>query len=364
MKTRLLAILLTDLSGFTEFSARTDRRGLTAAVRQQQRIITPIIKEFHGRLVKWIGDAALAVFGSAMDAMLCGRRIQLAFVDRADRGQGVITPRIKVVVNAGDVMVDADGDIYGEAVNFTARLEKAANVDEVYFSEAVRLMLPGGEIPHERVGEFEFKGIPGRVWVYRTCYGQTPIVRERVALLQTNFVGVQGLADEFGWEAVHPVLDEMTGTIAEATRAQGGTSWGALQVGSFLTFARLMPALHAVRAWTATSAQIECGQLTRRLPKVRSALHWGTLHVMKHTIMGRDIDLVRTLAALGAGEEVLLTADAVRVAEDEGMPRAWFRTIDPAKLRDCGSRTRWVGKFQAPPVYAIDLADLAQRDLA
>jgi len=256
MKTRLLAILLTDLSGFTEFSSRTDRRGLTAAVHQQQRIITPIIREFHGRLVKWIGDAALAVFGSAMDALLCGRRIQLAFVDRADRGQGVITPRI-----------------------------------------------------------------------------------------------------------IHPVLDEMTGAIAEATRAQGGTSWGALQVGSFLTFAEMKPALRAVRAWTAACAQIDCARLVRGLPKVRSALHWGTLHVMKHTIMGRDIDVIRTLAALGAGDEVLLTADAVRVAEDEGIPRGWFRSIDPADLRDCGSHSRWVDKFQAPPVHAIDVADLARRDL-
>jgi hypothetical protein len=118
-----------------------------------------------------------------------------------------------------------------------------------------------------------------------------------------------------------------------------------------------------VCAWTTACARIDCGRLARGRPKVRSALHWGTLHVMKHTIMGRDIDVTRTLAALGAGDEVLLTADAVRVAEDEGMPREWFRSIGPADLRDCGSRTRWVGKFQAPPVFAIDLADLAQRDL-
>ena len=178
METRLLAILLTDISGYTEFSSHADRSGVVAAVRQQQAIILPVIEKFHGRLVKWIGDAALAVFPSATDAVLCGRQIQQTFIEEGERGKASINPWVKVVVHAGDVNLDADGDIYGDPVNFTARMEKASSPDEVYFSETVRRLISRAEIPYEPAGEYEFKGIEGRSAVYRTCFGQTPVGAE------------------------------------------------------------------------------------------------------------------------------------------------------------------------------------------
>lgn len=359
METRLVAILLTDLSGYTAFSARAARLDLTAAVRQQQKLIPPLLKAYRGRLVKWIGDAALAVFGSATDAVLCGRRIQETFVESAHRGLGVFTPQIKVVVHVGDVMVDRDGDIYGDAVNFTARMEKAASADEVYFSEAVRRALPGAEVPCEPAGEFEFKGIPGKARVYRTCFGQTPVLRERVALVQTNFVGIQSLADAHGWDVVHPAVDAVTGAITEATRAHGGTSWGAIQVGSLLSFDAVVPALRAVNAWTTASAKLARDSRLPVVPKVRTGIHWGTLHVMKYTIMGRDIEVVRTFAALGFGDDVLLTEEAKQLAVSEGLPAGRLRPFGHTELRDCGNRARWIAKFGEMPLSRVALADLA-----
>ena len=236
METQLCAIMLTDISGYTDFSAQARRKELTTAVHQQQQIIGPVVDDFNGRLVKWIGDAALVVFQSATDAILCGRKIQSAFVESSERGTSVLNPRIKVVVHVGDVNIDTDGDIYGDAVNFTARMEKTATPDEVYFSETVRRIIPQAEIPHESVGQFEFKGIPEKAQIYRTCFGQTPVVRERVALVQTNFVDVPGLAEAHGWDIVHPVLDEATDAIVTNTRLNGGTNRGVMQIGCFLSF--------------------------------------------------------------------------------------------------------------------------------
>lgn len=72
--TKLMAILLTDLSGFTSFTAQSDRSNILHAVHQQKAIIEPIIASFKGRIIKWIGDAALAAFDSATDAVLCGHK--------------------------------------------------------------------------------------------------------------------------------------------------------------------------------------------------------------------------------------------------------------------------------------------------
>ncbi len=358
METKLLAILLTDISGYTAFSSGAERGDIEAAVRQQQRIIAPVIEHFKGRLVKWIGDAALTVFGSATDAILCGRKLQAAFVEHGERGPAAINPRLKIVVHAGDVMLDTDGDVYGDAVNFAARMEKVAEPEEVYFSEAVRLVISGAEIPYELVGEFEFKGITNTAKVYRTCFGQSPVVREQVALVQTNFVGVLDLADKLGWDAVHPTLDRITGRVVEAARLRGGTTRGTLQVGTFQTFDGLKPALQAVQAWTAELTGSDLARVADTTISVRVGIHWGTLHVMRHTMMGRDIEVVRTLSALAFGGEALLTGLAVEVGVAEGLQATLFQIIDASLLRECGSKRRWLDRFHETPVFAVKFADL------
>lgn len=358
METRLLAIMLTDISGYTEFSSKADRAGVVAAVRQQQAFILPLIERYRGRLVKWIGDAALAVFSSATDAVLCGRSIQQEFIENAERGKIAINPLVKVVVHAGDVNLDQDGDIYGDPVNFTARMEKAASPDEVYFSETVRQLLSRAEIPHERAGEYEFKGIEGRAVVYRTCFGQTPVVRERITLAHTAFVGVQDLADRLGWDAVHPVLDAATGAIIEATRKSGGTNRGVTPVGCLLSFPDVRSALLAARGWTETLAALPAASVPRDEIKVRAALHWGTLHVMKYTMMGRDLDILRTLVALGEGEEILFTEDAAQVALAEGLAQGLLAPVPADHLRESASRSRWARKFAGTPIHKLPLARL------
>jgi class 3 adenylate cyclase len=346
------------MSGYTEFSSHSDRQAVTAAVRQQQHLILSAIEQFRGRLIKWIGDAALAAFGSTTDAVLCGRRVQLAFIEHAERGKAAIGSRLKVVVHAGDVMLDEDGDVYGNAANFLARMEKAAEPEEVYFSEAVRQLIGSGEIPYEPVGTFEFKGIEGPARIYRTCFGQSPVVREQVFLAQTNFVGVQELADRHGWDTLHPVLDAYTGVMLEAARRHGGTSRGALQIGSFFTFGALLPCLRAVRDWHDALKQFNSGGVVADALSIRVGLHQGTLHIMKHTMMGRDIDLVRTLSVLGTSDEILLSDVAVEAARAEGVPAATFRPFGAANMRECGSKRRWLARYERTALFGLQHRDM------
>ncbi|MEK7705685.1 MAG: hypothetical protein AAB426_12055, partial [Myxococcota bacterium] len=52
-------------------------------------------------------------------------------------------------------------------VNIAARIEAVTPADEIYFSHAVYLTMNRSDIALERVGEYEFKGIPELVTVYR-----------------------------------------------------------------------------------------------------------------------------------------------------------------------------------------------------
>ena len=344
MKTELVAILLTDLSGFTEFSNQANRSDVATSIDQQKSLIGPVVQKYNGRLVKWIGDAALAVFTSATDAVLCGRAIQLKFIDSAERGTPLANSAVKVIVHVGDVCVDTDGDIYGDAVNVTARLEKVASPDEVFLSETVTQIVPTAEVPTEYVGSYELKGIPGQVRVFRTCFGQTPVVRERLLMVQTNFVHLHALADEHGWDRVHPIADDTTRAIIESCRANNGTSRGVMQTGCFLTFESVGSALQAIQQWSRELEALSAkhGSLS---VKVRTAVHWGALHMMKYTMMGNDMDIIRLLPALGHGDDVLFTSAALEAAEAEHVTLLAAKTVAAIDLRECSSRDRWIAKF-------------------
>lgn len=52
MLTQLMAVMLTDLAGHTAFSLSATRSDVAAAIRQQKRVIAPIISQYRGRIVK------------------------------------------------------------------------------------------------------------------------------------------------------------------------------------------------------------------------------------------------------------------------------------------------------------------------
>jgi len=130
--------------------------------------VRPVIGHYQGRVVKTIGDAFLSVFESPTNAVLCAIIIQHVLytynLDRNEKSQ----LHIRIAVNAGDVQVAEDGDVFGEAVNATARLESVTTPDEVFFTEQVYLTINRNEIPKTlQVNTFSFKGIPDEVKVYR-----------------------------------------------------------------------------------------------------------------------------------------------------------------------------------------------------
>lgn len=356
MRTRLRAVMLTDLAGYTAFSAGATRSDIAAAIRQQKRIIAPVIKAYRGRIVKWIGDAVLCVFDSTTDAVLCGREIQVAVIRRSARGAGTTRTDVKVVVHAGDINIDLDGDIYGDTVNVCARMEKSAQPGEVYFSDAVRLLISRAEIPFERIGTYSYKGVAEDVQLFRTCFGNTPVIREQLALVQTNFTHIQDIGDKFGWDATHPVAEKLTESIIESARTNGGTNRGVHLTGCTLTFERLADALAAVTAWQSRrKLAFQDSKIPPSQLKIRTAVHWGTIHVMKYTMMGLDLDVVRTLAPLGYGQETLISADAMEIARKEGVQKG-FRPISPVKLRECRSRSAWISKFQSRKIFIRPLS--------
>lgn len=130
---RFAAIVSIDTVNFSKLMER-DARGLVKALNAiVRKVAHPLIDQHGGRLVKLIGDAALAEFPSAGGALSFAIAMQQAL-------QGPDLPytfderiQVRIGIHAGDVTI-SDGDIMGEAVNIAARLQAEAQPDGILMS--------------------------------------------------------------------------------------------------------------------------------------------------------------------------------------------------------------------------------------
>jgi class 3 adenylate cyclase len=161
-----LAIMFTDIVGFTSRTSHQSRAENQAMLDGFEKIVRPLITHFSGQLIKMIGDACLATFSSPTDAVRCGMAMQDALAESNREKPADQQIHIRVAINAGEVRLSGK-DVFGEAVNVASRVEGIAPADEIYLTEAVYLAMNKAEVASEPVGTHTLKGIPEPVKVYR-----------------------------------------------------------------------------------------------------------------------------------------------------------------------------------------------------
>lgn len=137
---RLAAVWFADIVGYSALSARDEDAAL-ALVRTLQDAARDEAAAREGRVVKFSGDGALAVFASVDGALQAALEMQRRFgATEAGRAHGAA---LRVGLHLGQVTEEADGDVYGDGVNVAARLQQKARPGEILVSRAVKEMLRG-----------------------------------------------------------------------------------------------------------------------------------------------------------------------------------------------------------------------------
>ena len=163
---RLAAIMFTDVVGFTTLGQTNEALALEL-LEEHRSLVRPFIARHHGKEVKTIGDAFLVEFGSALDAVLCAVEIQKAMFERNGRIPDTRRLQIRVGIHVGDV-VHSQGDILGDAVNVSSRIEPLADPGGVCISEQVYDHVSNKvEFPIERMESKTLKNVRTPVQVYR-----------------------------------------------------------------------------------------------------------------------------------------------------------------------------------------------------
>jgi TolB-like protein/class 3 adenylate cyclase/Tfp pilus assembly protein PilF len=164
---RLTTILAADVVGYSRLMA-ADEAGTLASLKAIRReLIEPKTVEYHGRVVKLMGDGTLMEFGSVVDAVTFSVDVQRAMARRnADVPEDQrITYRIGI--NIGDIIVEGD-DIYGDGVNIAARLEGLAEPGGICVARNVYNQVEAKvDLTFEDLGEREVKNIPKPVRVFK-----------------------------------------------------------------------------------------------------------------------------------------------------------------------------------------------------
>ena len=165
MARHLAAIMFTDISGFTPLS-QTDEPVALGLLREQERLVRPLLEIHRGRLVKSMGDGLLIEFPNAFDAVACAVDLQRHIQER-NAQEPPPELRVRIGVHLGDVH-DAGSDILGDAVNIASRIEPLAEPGGICLSAQVYDQVHHKvAFPLESLGSKELKGVREPTVVYR-----------------------------------------------------------------------------------------------------------------------------------------------------------------------------------------------------
>lgn len=138
---RQVGIMYADIADYSRLS-ELDEEGTHHRLVESMKIMQAHITENGGRVAHFAGDAILAEFKDADNALNCAINVQLWDLQK---NAGLSSDKkilFRIGVNFGDVIAD-QGDIFGNAVNLAARLEELAHSGGICVSESVRRRLEG-----------------------------------------------------------------------------------------------------------------------------------------------------------------------------------------------------------------------------
>ena len=156
---RLAAVWFADIVGYTRLAAEDENAALDAIERFQEAV-REVVESNRGRLVKFMGDAALVEFPTAASAVAAGMALAGAFGSRLI-AEGRPQVAVRVGIHVGEIAPTPEGDVLGEDVNLASRIHTTAGPGQVVVSEDVARQLNRHRgVVLEPLGERELKGVP------------------------------------------------------------------------------------------------------------------------------------------------------------------------------------------------------------
>ena len=165
MKRKIAAIFAADIAGYSRLVAEDEEETLRR-LASYRSVTDDFIARAGGRIFNTAGDAVLAEFPSAVEAVRCAIDIQESLRTRNMAYPASRQMSFRIGITIGDV-VERDGDLLGDGVNIAARLEGLAEVGGICISRAVHEQVANKlSVQFADIGAQEVKNIPTPVHAY------------------------------------------------------------------------------------------------------------------------------------------------------------------------------------------------------
>ena len=165
MKRKIAAIFAADIAGYSRLVAEDEEETLRR-LASYRAVTDDFIAKSGGRIFNTAGDAVLAEFPSAVEAVRCAIDIQESLRTRNMAYPPSRQMSFRIGITIGDV-VERDGDLLGDGVNIAARLEGLAEVGGICVSRAVHEQVANKlSVQFADIGAQEVKNIPTPVHAY------------------------------------------------------------------------------------------------------------------------------------------------------------------------------------------------------
>ena len=348
---RHVTVMFCDLVGSTSISAGLDAEDWRDLVAAYLDAASAAVTEMGGHVAKKLGDGLMVLFGypaaqenDAERAARAALSIQRALVEvnlkNTAAGKPALNARIGIEI--GPVVIDAAGEIYGDAPNVAARVQALAEPGTVVVTARVQRQIAGLFVAEER-GNHELKGVPEPVTLFRLVRASGGGCR----LAQRNLTPLVGREEEIAilmrrWERVRQGDGQLVLIVGEPGIGKS----------------RLIEEFHArLRDTQHTWVEWSCSQLLQNTP-LHPIAEWG-----RQRFRGADLpaerqlsDLENTLALvkLDPAENVPLLAPLL----DVPLPPEHRPILAPEELRhrQLAALTNLVmaGARTQPAVLAIE----------
>jgi adenylate cyclase len=156
-----VAILFTDLVGFSDWALEAGDEAALEVLRQVGDVEQKAISSHKGAIVKRLGDGAMAVFSDSVQAVGAALEAQMGISKIEVEGY---RPTQRAGVHRGTPR-KVKGDFLGVDVNIAARVGDCADGGEVLISETVREELDGRKFKFGSSRELSAPGAPADLTV-------------------------------------------------------------------------------------------------------------------------------------------------------------------------------------------------------
>jgi len=161
----LATVMFTDIVDSTRRAAQVGDRAWREVLERHDAIVERVVVERGGRVVKHIGDGAMAAFDGPAKAVRCAETLHRDVVE--------LGIQLRAGIHTGECEAIGE-DLGGLAVHIGARVSALAGAGEIAVSSTVKELVVGSGIQFADTGEHELKGVPGSWRIYTLGEHRTP----------------------------------------------------------------------------------------------------------------------------------------------------------------------------------------------